>query len=450
MAYRNSRPQVRARKKADVPVDQGGGGLAPQAPPQQLAALTFEHGRLLKAIADKKNEHARFDRDLHNTASGLLGVEPIREETLAVERQIHRLFRDLMARKGQNRKARRAIGLVYEMLQDQGVLSPEDQDRPGDLDDSRENDPGDQPFDAQHGRGDSAPGWGHGGRHPAPPPPPGAGGFSARRPSDAEGDRSLRGLFRRLAMAMHPDRVADAAEKVRRTEAMKEITRAYEERDLARLLHLEQTWMNAGVLDAEGTPDDSLARKVAHLERMNQDLRAQLRALAQALRELRRSPAGALHLELRREAQRAQRHAGRSSRSVDPVAALMAEAKMALCSLQDLRAFVMAFRDGNLTLDAFMRGPAGGASGIGRSGAAHGEARPSNPRRGARSRPDDDSSDDPDDDEMARLIQERLMQEMLAEMMGFATPPPTRARRNPRKQRQRNPRPDAPPTERTP
>jgi hypothetical protein len=157
-------------------------------------------------------------------------------------------------------------------------------------------------------------------------------------------------------MAVHPDRVSDDAEKIRRTEAMKEISRAYEERDLARLLHLERAWMGAGILDPPGTEDDALARKLAHLERMNHDLRVQLAELKQAIRTLRRSPAGQMHLDLRRAAREGQRSArGRSE--VDPLSQFVAEARTALTGLRELLAFVISYRDGGLTLDTFMRGP---------------------------------------------------------------------------------------------
>jgi hypothetical protein len=336
MAQRHARPPVRGHKDAPRAA-----GLERQAPSQKLAALTFEHGRLLKTIGAKQKDHARLDQDIRETARRLVEVEPIRDEILTIERQIHRLFQQLLARRGQPRKVRRAIGLVYDMLQEQGVLSPDEalwDDPDAGLDDPPDSDDGGRSGGA--GQGAGAGGDDAAGRRE--PPPPGAGGFSARRPSDAEADRSLRGLFRRLALAVHPDRVSDDAEKIRRTEAMKEISRAYEERDLARLLHLERAWMGAaGILDPHGAEDDALARKLAHLERMNHDLRGQLAELTQAIRDLRRSPAGQMHLDLRRAARESQRSA-RGRGEVDPLSTLVSEARTALAGLRELLAFVIS------------------------------------------------------------------------------------------------------------
>ena len=71
-------------------------------------------------------------------------------------------------------------------------------------------------------------------------------GVSARRPDDGAIGQSVRGVFRKLAEALHPDKVQAEEEKRWRTEVMKEITRAYQDGDLARLLELERTWMVSG------------------------------------------------------------------------------------------------------------------------------------------------------------------------------------------------------------
>jgi hypothetical protein len=400
---RHARPQVRGQEDAPRAA-----GIERQAPPQKLAALTFEHARLLKAIGAKQRDHARLDQDLREMARRLVEVEPIRDEIQAIERQIHRLFQQLLVRKGQPRKVRRAIRLVYDMLEEQGVLSPDEalsDDPAAGLDDPP--DPGDSERPGGPGPGAWARGEDATGRRE--PPPPGAGGFSARRPSDAEADRSLRGLFRRLAMAVHPDRVSDDAEKVRRTEAMKEISRAYEERDLARLLHLERAWMGAGVLDPQGTEDDALARKLAHLERMNHDLRAQLAELNQALRELRRSPAGQMHLDLQRAAREGQRGAGGRGK-VDPLSTLVSEARSALAALRELQAFVISYRDGQLTIDAFMRGP---------SAARATSARGRSSREPATRQATDEG---PTDDDVLRMMEE-LLNEMAEAAEVFGPPP---------------------------
>ena len=100
---------------------------------------------------------------------------------------------------------------------------------------------------------------------------------SARRPQ--EGDRgAIRGLFRRLAEALHPDRVQDEQDKATSTEVMKQIAVAYHAGDFARLVEIERTWAASGAplaTDDEG----ELGRRLATMERANEELRKQLRAI---------------------------------------------------------------------------------------------------------------------------------------------------------------------------
>ena len=129
---------------------------------------------------------------------------------------------------------------------------------------------------------------------------------------------------------------------------MKEISRAYADRDLARLLDLKRIWLSGGT----ATPDhdeDKIGRRCANLERMNADLRAQARKLGQDLKELRRSPLAKMLRALRRSPEGVGQ---------DPVAALIAQAREELRRSRELRDFVVSFRDGKITVDDFIRGPA--------------------------------------------------------------------------------------------
>ena len=84
----------------------------------------------------------------------------------------------------------------------------------------------------------------------------------------------LRGLFRQLASALHPDREQDAAARERKTTLMGQANAAYARKDLLALLELQQ---HAGLSDALGTgalAEDQLAamtllikQQVADLER---------------------------------------------------------------------------------------------------------------------------------------------------------------------------------------
>jgi hypothetical protein len=56
--------------------------------------------------------------------------------------------------------------------------------------------------------------------------------------------KSLNSIFRQLAKALHPDLESDSEKKSEKEELMKQVTVAYEEKDLQTLLALELIWIN--------------------------------------------------------------------------------------------------------------------------------------------------------------------------------------------------------------
>ncbi len=302
-----------------------------------MSALLRENERLLKAINRKKKDRETLVRRIRDAGVALAGTQPLIIEREGLDQEIHRLFQDLLARKRQPRGTRGLVVALYEMLQHTGVLS---------FHRSQRSEVGEDPADSFDDDPFS------GGPHAPGPSPPDDGGTSARRPGSAPEDQSLRGLFRRLATALHPDKVHDEGEKARRTEVMKEISRAYEDRDLARLLNLERIWMAGSVpVVPEG---DEIDRRCAHMERTNVALGAQLKTIVEELRELRRSPSALILKDLRRSA---------ASGESDPIARLIAGANEEIVRTRELRDFVVSFRDGRISLDEFVRGPAAARQG---------------------------------------------------------------------------------------
>jgi hypothetical protein len=89
----------------------------------------------------------------------------------------------------------------------------------------------------------------------------------------AEGARlSLREVYRKLASALHPDREADAAERMRKTALMQRVNRAHDDRDLLQLLTLQ---MQVEPLDPARLADLGDARFANY----NRVLRAQAESL---------------------------------------------------------------------------------------------------------------------------------------------------------------------------
>src|SRR5690606_36574923 len=96
----------------------------------------------------------------------------------------------------------------------------------------------------------------------------GESGYSATKPSE-KNSGLLRALFRKLAVALHPDKVQDAKERETLTSVLKEVTRAYESGDVARLVEIDRTWLaQAPVPEREL----DVARRITDLLAANKEL----------------------------------------------------------------------------------------------------------------------------------------------------------------------------------
>ena len=304
-----------------------------QAKPERLAALLSANQHLLSKIKVKRQNLARLVEKLRTTATTVFGrLEPVYQEMEQLDQQGHTLFAELLSRKWQPRSVVRDIKDIYAELQRMGLLSFRSPARANG-----------KP-DAESGGPIPDFGW----DDPPPRPPHGEGGVSARRPGEGAVGQSVRGLFRKLAEALHPDKVQVEEEKERRTEAMKEITRAYQDGDLARLLELERTWMVGVHLSPPIEEVDEIERRCAAQERTNEALRTQLDQLTWELKDLRRSP----QAELFSQAERAAKGTG-----MTPVEWMVQDASAQLEQLRKLIGFVTSFRDGQIDLDEFLAGP---------------------------------------------------------------------------------------------
>ena len=272
-------------------------------------------------------------------ASGRRDGLPLFEELTALDRQVHALFAELLARQKQPRKTQKIVREAYEVLQELGQISPA-WTMPQSADDA------DPTTDEPRGHD-----WQPSGEDEAPPRQTGAA--TAKRPGNQAGAQSLRGLFHRLANALHPDKVQDEEHKAQRTEVMKELTQAYQAGDLARLIELERAWLLGLHGDARreaATDSDSPERRCAELENRNRALRQQLEEEKAALRTLRRSPQGEFLAELRRMAPG-------KSRIADSAAAWLNALRQQRDGLRELLSFVRSYSDGQIDIETFQRGP---------------------------------------------------------------------------------------------
>jgi hypothetical protein len=305
--------------------------LRVQAKPERLVALLRAHQQLLTKIKTKRHNLERLGEKIRVAAvTTIAQLQPLHQEIEELDRQCHKLFAALLSHKPQPRSRSRSIEDLYLTLQRIGLLSWHRPAAPGS---AKAGGAAQQSWDDDD--------------DPAQPKPDG-GGVSASRPGDGVAGQSVRRLFRKLAEALHPDKVLQEEEKERRTEAMKEITRAYQEGDLARLVELERAWL----LDPAALPSvaagDELDRRCATLEHTNAGLRTQLDALTRELKDLRRSPQAELLSHLESSA----RSGGGS-----PTDLLIQESQAQAAQLRELLRFVSGFRDGQIDLATFREGP---------------------------------------------------------------------------------------------
>ncbi|HEY5958964.1 MAG TPA: hypothetical protein VIV60_20535 [Polyangiaceae bacterium] len=298
-------------------------------PSEVITALMREQARLIKAIAKKQLElEAEREQEREQARSLHELLSPLKAEHEALVSEITKLFQALIAPGRLSPKACQQVLEVYDCLVESGEFEPLEDDPRDPVESSSDDD-----FDVE-----SDDNW-------LPPPDPREQVASAEHAGGKPGHETLRGVFRRLTVALHPDLVPQGEEQLRRTEAMKEITRAYEEGNLARLMDLERQWLTGTPIAG---PTDSDAERCAKLEESVAELKRQQQTLQAEMREVRaRSPFSMLFG--RKRATLADR-----ARQLE---VLVANAREDLRSLQSIRNHVQAFSTKKISLAKFIRGP---------------------------------------------------------------------------------------------
>ncbi|MEY4548566.1 MAG: hypothetical protein RL685_4761 [Pseudomonadota bacterium] len=237
---------------------------------RKLEQREQEHERLLQQIARGK---ARCDvlESLVRDAQALLQAqtEGLRARVTASLRQLHRALDALLGSKSRlRRKDREELRLFCQEVLG-GLPRPEELEE-------EELGEREQPAEEAH----TAPGA-ESGSAGAPGVELGDERHHATAPKPSQDAELLRSLYRKLTLALHPDRAKDPAEAARLTALMKDVTRAYASEDLAQLMELERTWLAQGASDVE----QELEARSARLQAVNRELRVQLRGLATRLKE---------------------------------------------------------------------------------------------------------------------------------------------------------------------
>jgi hypothetical protein len=293
----------------------------------KLEALEKENQRLLREIEKRKlsceaTEHTV--RDAHDAVHAR--AEPLRATVFALLREIHAIFDQLLGPQSSLSRSERAAlrrfhGQIISGLPhpDAEGESPEPEAGPsgrGAASSAASEDWAGSASDAEHA--------------------------SAHKPSQKNTDL-LRTLYRKLAVALHPDKASDAAEAARLTSLMKEVTRAYANEDLAKLVELDRCWLAQA---PAGDDDAEAQRRTERLLAANTELRRQLRSLTARLQQLKQSLPGMPWPR------------GRAAASgADLAAGMIASIEREVKDIERLRDAARDLQAGRIDVSGFLAGP---------------------------------------------------------------------------------------------
>ncbi|MEO1429703.1 MAG: J domain-containing protein [Cyanobacteria bacterium J06633_8] len=307
----------------------------------RLETLEKEHQWLLKQIKKKRTEQKNFLEQMRSVAIEVHSrCTPCFQKMAALDDEIHSLFDEILTTRKLGKQTRKNIEQVYRSLQVAGIISVKlNMTEDDDIDDieedffvgEEENDFFNNP--EQHGReyDDSH-------RYNAEQQD-----FS---PINKTGEsKKIRQTFLRLAEIFHPDKVTDSDIQMRHTEIMKEINKAYQEGDLARLLEIEKLHQVEESFSINS--EDDLTRKCNKLEQHNEFLKSQYENLKSELRMAKNTNEGQMVSGYRKAVKE----------GIDPIAETVEQVESEIEVISSICNFIKDFRDKKITIKDFLAGP---------------------------------------------------------------------------------------------
>jgi len=252
---------------------------------------------------------------------------PVVEKMMERDREIHQLFQEIFTKRKFGKKSRKQIQSVYESLQRDGIISPEEDEKANSFA---------EPFAESFA--DTEPNTEEQTQE-------------TNQPSEISdppaNQRKIRDIFLRLASRFHPDKVTDSETQDQYTAIMQEVNQAYQQGDFAKLLEIERKQHDVATLELNEDQESSAEKQRSQLTRENELLAQQYEEIKQELRYLRRTPEGAVVTDYRRA----------TKEGFDPITDVVEEAEEQLEVITEIRDFVRDFRDKKMTIQQFLRGP---------------------------------------------------------------------------------------------
>jgi hypothetical protein len=299
----------------------------------QLAGLEKEHQSLLKQIKKKRTELNNFVEKMRSLATEVFHrVSPNMKTMAELDAEIHALFAEILNTRKMGKQTQKNIQSLYRSLQMGGIISykpieEEDDDDDEELDELFEDN------DSQENHQRRRQFW--------------EAEQDSESPTVARTDesRKIRQTFLRLAEIFHPDKVKDNETQMTHTEIMKEINKAYQDGDLARLLEIERKYEVGETID--NNSEDDLSRRCKNIEQHNQILKNQYEKLKQELRLAKNTPEGSMVADYKKAAKQ----------GVDCIELMLETIQSQTKIVAEIRDFVQDFKDKKITIKEFLAGP---------------------------------------------------------------------------------------------
>ncbi|WYM01582.1 MAG: J domain-containing protein [Gloeotrichia echinulata CP02] len=302
----------------------------------RLEVLDKEHQRLLKKINKKKTELNNFVEQMRSLGADIFNrCTPSFHKLVDIDQEIHALFAEIFATRKLGKKSKKDIEGVYRSMQLMGIISPKrdhqdiDTDSEAEVLETNEEENDDSSSQRQNYYRDQE--------------APQDLEIPSRNKTDAS--RKIREIFLSLAEVFHPDKAKNGETQMRHTEIMKEINKAYQDGDLARLLEIEQQHQLGEIIDKNN--EDDLTRKCTRLEQHNELLKNQFNQLKRELSEVKHTPEGTMVSDCRKAVKV----------GIDPVAQMLNQLESEIEKIAAIRDFVKDFREEKTSIKEFLGGP---------------------------------------------------------------------------------------------
>ncbi|HLO84963.1 MAG TPA: J domain-containing protein [Nostocaceae cyanobacterium] len=300
-----------------------------------LQALEKDHQSLLKNIKKKRTELNNFVEQMRTVATEIFHrASPLFKEMGELDQEIHALFNELFSTRKMGKQTYAKVQGIYRSLQLGGIISPrfqEDEDEDEELDDLFDHEQQPNHFSEEHRQNH---------QHYQTQP---ESELSSRAGTNES--RKIRQTFLKLAEIFHPDKVTDTETQMSHTEIMKEINKAYQEGDLARLLEIERQYEVGDNIDVNS--EDDLTRRCKKLEQQNEILKIQYENLKRELRLAKNTPEGAMLADHRKAAKQ----------GIDSTGLMLKALESQINVVREIRNFVRDFKDKKITVQQFSAGP---------------------------------------------------------------------------------------------